>query len=73
MYIIQELQTTNGQTALVTPATESDLNQAKSTFHQRASYAAISQVEVHTVMLHDERGDVIDKIVFDHTPEPTEA
>ena len=66
MFIIQELQTTGNQTALVTPVTRDSLNEALSVFHQKASYAAISEVPVHTVMLHDERGDVIEKLVFDH-------
>ncbi len=75
MYIIQEIQTTGDQTALVTPETRTDLNEALSVFHQKASYAAVSAVETHTVMLHDHRGDVMEKLVFDHSepePEPTE-
>lgn len=68
-YIIQELQTTGKQTALVTPETRDSLNEALSVFHLKAASAAISQVEVHTVMLHDERGDVIEKLTFDHPAE----
>lgn len=69
MFVIQELQTTGNQTALVPPVTRENLNEALSVFHQAASYAAISTVPVHTVMLHDERGDVIEKLVFDHPAE----
>ena len=67
MYIILEMQTTAGQTAIVTPVTKTDYLEAIAAFHQAAAFAAVSTVETHTIMLFDQRGDVIEKIVFDHT------
>ena len=51
MYIINEYQTNNGSTVIVTPATMEDRNSALSTFFSRCSSAVISSVEVHTVQL----------------------
>ena len=66
MYIIQELQTTNNQTALVPAVTETDRSQAESKFLLACSYAAVSQVEVHTVLWYDEHGNVIDRKYYEH-------
>ena len=68
-YIIQEMQTTGDQTALVTPDVRAGWNDAISVFHQKASYAAVSSVPVHTVMVYDERGSMIEKVVFTHETE----
>ena len=68
MYIIQEMQTTNNQTALVPTRTFTDKNEAESAYHLALSSAAISQVEVHTVMLYDEHGNVVRREYYEHLP-----
>ena len=70
MYIIQEIQTDNGQTALVTPVTKTDKNEAESVFHTALAAAAISSVDVHTVIMYDEHGNVIKKEFYEHLSEP---
>ena len=66
VYIIQELQTNNDQTDLLPAVTKTNYNEAVSVFHTKAASAAISSVEVHTIMLHDERGDILEKLTFSH-------
>ena len=56
MYIINEYQTNNGSTAIVTPATSADRNQAISVFYTKCAAAAISGVQVHTVTICTDEG-----------------
>lgn len=70
MYIIQEIQTTNGVTALLQAETRTDPNEAESVFYQKVSYAATSAVEVHTVVLYDEHGNQLLRKFYEHFPEP---
>ena len=72
MYILQEIQTTNNTTALVPARTYTDKNEAESAFHLALSSAAISEIEVHTVMLYDEHGNTLRREFYEHLPEPTE-
>lgn len=69
MYILQELQTTGNSTALVPDRTFTDKNEAESAFHLALASAAISQVEVHTVMLYDEHGNTLRREFYEHLPE----
>ena len=69
MYIIQELQTNGNSTALVPAVTKTDRNEAESAFHQALAAAAVSAVEVHTVIFYDEHGNVIDKKFYEHLTE----
>ena len=69
MYIIQEIQTTNGQTALVPSVVEADRAEAESKFLLACSYAVKSSVEVHTVIWYDEHGNVIDRKFYEHLSE----
>lgn len=66
MYIIQEIQTVNNQTALVPALTYTDKNQAESAFHTALAAAAISSVNVHTVILYDEHGNVLRREYYEH-------
>ena len=66
MYIILEMQTTNGQTALVPPATYTDKNQADSAYYQKLANAAISSVPLHTVTMIDEYGSPIRSDYYNH-------
>lgn len=69
MYILEELQTTGNSTALVPARTYTDKNEAESAFHLALASAAISQVEVHTVMLYDEHGNTLRREFYEHLPE----
>lgn len=69
MYIVQEMQTTGGQTALVPAATYTDRNEADSAFHMKLGSAAISSVGVHTVIMYDEHGNVLRREYYEHAGE----
>ena len=72
MYIIQEIQT-NGATSALTPAvTHTDKDSAESAFHMMCGSAAISSVNVHTILMYDEHGNVIRREFYEHIPEPAE-
>lgn len=59
-YIVLEQQTTGDVTAVVPPdPATSDLNAALSSFFSKASYAAISQVEIHTISLITDDGRLV--------------
>lgn len=66
MYIIQEMQTTGNSTALVPARTYTDKNEAESAYHTALASAAISSVEVHTVMLYDEHGNILRREFYEH-------
>ena len=55
-YILQEMQTTNGTTALVTPAVYTSREAAESAFYTTCGAAVVSAVPVHTVMVFTEEG-----------------
>ena len=67
MYIIQEIQTENGQTALTPAITEANKEAAESVWHQKMSYAAISEIDIHAVVMLDEHGNVIKQGYYEHT------
>lgn len=69
MYIIQEIQTNNGQSALLPAITKADKNEAESEWYHKMGYAAISEVQVHTVILYDEHGNVAKQGYYEHIPE----
>lgn len=59
-YIVLEQQTNAGVTAIVTPdPATNDLNAALSSFLIKAGYAAISNIEIHTVSLMTEDGRLV--------------
>lgn len=66
MYIIQEMQTTNNQTALVPALTFTDKNQAESAYHTALAAAAVSKVQVHTVLMFDEHGNTLKRDFYEH-------
>lgn len=66
MYIVQEIQTNGTSTALVPAKTFTDRREAESAYHLALSYAAVSEVEVHTVILYDEHGNVLQKEFYEH-------
>jgi len=73
MYILLEMQTNGTQTALVPPTTYSDKNEAESAFYHKVGYAAVSTVNVHSVVLLDEHGNVALSKYYEHNTEPEPA
>ena len=69
MYIIQEIQTNNGQSALLPPIAKEDKLGAESEWHAKMGYAAISTVQVHTVIMYDEHGNMVKQGYYEHIPE----
>lgn len=71
MYILLEIQTTNGQTTLLPPLTYTDRLEADSAFHTKMASAAISSVNVHTVVLINEYGNFVrPPEYYEHVFEP---
>ena len=67
MFHIIEIQTTGDTSVVVTPISSSaDRNEAESIFHQKMSYAAVSSVPVHSVVLLSETGCVIMNGSYQH-------
>lgn len=66
MYIIQEMQTTGNQTALCPAQTFTDRNQADSAYHTALAAAAVSSVQVHTVVMLDEHGNTVQRDYYEH-------
>lgn len=66
MYILLEIQTENGATALLPALTYIDSNEAESAYHSKLANAAISSVDVHTVLLLDEHGNTIKREFYEH-------
>lgn len=65
-YVVLESQTTNGTTSVLT-TTKANINEAENAYHTILAAAAISQVEVHSAALLNERGQLIKYECFDHT------
>lgn len=66
MYILIEMQTNGNQTALVPPRTYSDRLQAESAYYSTLSAAAVSTVQIHTVVLLDEHGITVKRDYYEH-------
>ena len=66
MYILQEIQTSKGSTALLPAVVYADKNQAESAYHSALAAAAVSTVTIHTVMLYDEHGIVERRETYEH-------
>lgn len=69
MYIVQEIQTTGNQTALLPALTYADRNEAESAYHMKLGSAAIGSVEVHTVIMIDEHGNMLKREYYEHVAE----
>lgn len=64
-YSVFEIQTSGDTTAIVTPIpTETDPVEAEAKFLEKLPYARRSGLDVHTVMLVDNEGNVIAKKTF---------
>ncbi len=69
MFIVIEMQTNDGATAIIPPSTHTDINVAYQKYYTILAAAAISSVETHTVMLVNETGAVIRCETFAHAHE----
>lgn len=58
-YIIIEMQTTNGSTAIVTPASYDNAISAEAAFLTKCAAARVSGLDVHSVTLLNEEGAVV--------------
>lgn len=52
-YILMEIQTTDGTTAVLPPIVYENRKEAESAYHSKLAYAAQSECDVHTVSLLD--------------------
>ena len=70
MYTVIELQTTGGVTAVVPPVVKTTIEEARQEYHLKASAAAVSAVEIHTVMLVNAEGQNVERpICYKHQAE----
>lgn len=69
MYILIELQTTNGQTSDIVTAFADKLA-AESAYHTVLASAAVSQVGTHAAVLLDERGNLLSREFYRHRNDP---
>ena len=60
------MQTNGEQTAIVPPVDKPTLQEAQQVFHTACAAAAVSSVEMHTVLLVQANGVVKEKCVFQH-------
>ena len=63
-YVIIEMQTQSGSTAVVTPVTYSDAIQAEAAFLQKCAYARTSGLPCHSVTLLEQTGKVVARKSF---------
>ena len=66
MFIVQEIQTVNGTTALLPAEVYETQLQAESAFHSKLGYAAQSEVDIHAVIIYDEYGRMQRTEVYEH-------
>lgn len=69
--IIVEIQSTNGQTACITTV-HSERSEAEQKYHQVLSFAAVSSVEIHSVVMLDENGTKIKSESYRHSASEVE-
>jgi len=63
-YIIIEMQTTNGQSAVVPPIAYTDAIEAEAVFLEKCAYARRSGLDKHTVVLLNDEGGTVAKKCF---------
>lgn len=73
MYIIIEIQKMNsGAVAIIPPASYTDRNTAEQAYHQALSYAAVSSVDVHSVVMLSDTGEWLKGETYYHGHEVEE-
>ena len=68
-FVIQEIQTNDNVSVLLPAITKQDKNEAESAWHNLMAAAAISSVQVHTVVMYDEHGNMRLNGYYEHIPE----
>lgn len=66
IYVLVELQISNGEVAIVPPTSFTDRNLAKQAFYYAAAAAATSSVQKHSVALLNQDGFSIECVNFEH-------
>ena len=69
-YIVLEIQTNDGVTAIVPPFAYTDRNAAESKFHTVLAAAAVSAVEEHAAVLLTSDGRVVRNECYRHVTQP---
>lgn len=69
-YIVLEIQTNGGVTAIVPPLSYTDRNAAESKFHTVLATAAVSTVEEHAAVLLTSDGRVVRNECYRHVTQP---
>lgn len=72
MIIVQEIQTNGGVTALLPARTYADRLAADFAYFSCLAAAAISNVNVHAVVMYDEVGNFIQSGYYEHPTAPRE-
>lgn len=65
-YIIIEMQTNNGVTAVVPPVSYANENQAEAAYHTALAAAAVSSVQEHAVSMLKDSGELVKKECYYH-------
>ena len=73
MVIVEIQHSNNGSTAVPPITIEADSNVAEQTYHQKLSYAAVSAISVHSVVMLDDTGRRIKGETYYHGEEPADA
>lgn len=66
-YIVIETQTNAGTTAIVPPVIFTDRNAAEAQYHTMLAAAAISAVEIHSVVMLTEDGRIVRTECYRHS------
>lgn len=72
MLTVIELQTTNGVTSALTNS-YTDESQAYQKYHQILSYAAVSEVDIHSAAIINEEGYAIENKFFNRISNNTDS
>lgn len=76
MYTILEMQTNNGVTTVLPATVKETRPLAEQEYHSKLSFAAVSTVEIHTVVMMNAEGAMIKGECYKHeapAAEPEEA
>lgn len=66
-YIVIEIQTNAGTSAIVPPVLFTDRNAAEAQFHTMLAAAAVSAVEIHSVVMLTEDGRIVRTECYRHS------
>lgn len=66
MFILIEMQKNGSQAALLPARTFTDKNEAESAYYSILAAAAISAVEVHSVVMMDDHGNTVKHDFYEH-------